>query len=289
MFDVIKDVNAEIIIMDQYISTYNQDLYMKVTVDTEVAKNVKEKNFPTYIFNTVNPAIKNYSGDAMLNNDLKFRICYFIMLNCVLQYLHHPDFKVDDKDLSLISNNLNLENAKETLEKHFSKKYGEEKKEHYEEVVKTLFPAISYAFGAFTSYKAGIGEGSISSKHFTNLKVVMGKEFMNEAYGKVGEEAPATTGNSSQNGKVQAGCYIATCVYKSYDCPEVWCLRRYRDNYLAKHVGGRLFIKTYYKISPSLVKAFGNTKWFNKVFKNYLDKKITKLKNKGYSFLPYKD
>ena len=262
---------------------------MKVTVDTEVAKNVKEKNFPTYIFNTVNPAIKNYSGDAMLNNDLKFRICYFIMLNCVLQYLHHPDFKVDDKDLSLISNNLNLENAKETLEKHFSKKYGEEKKEHYEEVVKTLFPAISYAFGAFTSYKAGIGEGSISSKHFTNLKVVMGKEFMNEAYGKVGEEAPATTGNSSQNGKVQAGCYIATCVYKSYDCPEVWCLRRYRDNYLAKHVGGRLFIKTYYKISPSLVKAFGNTKWFNKVFKNYLDKKITKLKNKGYSFLPYKD
>ena len=26
------------------------------------------------------------------------------------------------------------------------------------------------------------------------------------------------------------GCYVATCVYGSYDCPEVWVLRRFRDN-----------------------------------------------------------
>lgn len=25
------------------------------------------------------------------------------------------------------------------------------------------------------------------------------------------------------------GCYVATCVYGSYDCPEVWTLRRFRD------------------------------------------------------------
>ena len=25
------------------------------------------------------------------------------------------------------------------------------------------------------------------------------------------------------------GCYVATAVYGSYDCPEVWVLRRYRD------------------------------------------------------------
>ncbi len=29
--------------------------------------------------------------------------------------------------------------------------------------------------------------------------------------------------------KNNKGCYIATCVYGSYDCPQVWTLRRFRD------------------------------------------------------------
>ena len=31
------------------------------------------------------------------------------------------------------------------------------------------------------------------------------------------------------------GCYVATAVYGSYDCPQVWTLRRYRDDILAKN------------------------------------------------------
>ena len=31
----------------------------------------------------------------------------------------------------------------------------------------------------------------------------------------------------------KAGCYVATSVYGSYDCPEVWTLRRFRDEVLA--------------------------------------------------------
>ena len=54
-------------------------------------------------------------------------------------------------------------------------------------------------------------------------------------------------------------CYIATCVYGSYNCPEVWTLRRFRDYYLYKHFFGKLFIKIYYKISPVIVKLFGNS------------------------------
>ena len=34
--------------------------------------------------------------------------------------------------------------------------------------------------------------------------------------------------HNETHGKKQ-GCYIATCVYGSYDCPQVWILRRYRD------------------------------------------------------------
>ena len=53
------------------------------------------------------------------------------------------------------------------------------------------------------------------------------------------------------------GCYIATCVYGSYDCPEVWALRRFRDETLENNRAGRLFISLYYAISPTLVKLFG--------------------------------
>ena len=85
------------------------------------------------------------------------------------------------------------------------------------------------------------------------------------------------------------GCYVATCVYGSYDCPEVWALRRYRDEYLSSHLLGRAFIKTYYAISPSFVKHFGHTRWFVGLFKRILDKKVKRLREKGVSDTPYND
>ena len=47
------------------------------------------------------------------------------------------------------------------------------------------------------------------------------------------------------------GCYVATAVYGSYDCPQVWTLRRYRDYTLAETWHGRAFIRTYYAIINS--------------------------------------
>lgn len=86
-----------------------------------------------------------------------------------------------------------------------------------------------------------------------------------------------------------SGCYVATCVYGSYDCPEVWTLRRYRDNILSENVFGRLFIKFYYTVSPTAVKLFGNQMWFHKLFKSPLDKLVTKLQNNGVENTPYND
>lgn len=54
-------------------------------------------------------------------------------------------------------------------------------------------------------------------------------------------------------------CYIATSIYGSYDCPQVWILRRFRDEKLSATCFGKAFIKTYYFLSPSLVKHFGQT------------------------------
>ena len=85
------------------------------------------------------------------------------------------------------------------------------------------------------------------------------------------------------------GCYVATAVYGSYDCPEVWTLRRYRDNQLAKTWYGRLFIHTYYAISPTLVKWFGDTQWFKNMWKPKLDKMVDKLQKEGVENTPYQD
>lgn len=85
------------------------------------------------------------------------------------------------------------------------------------------------------------------------------------------------------------GCYVATCVYGSYDCPEVWTLRRYRDDKLALSLPGRVFIHTYYAISPTIVKVFGRKRWFKAFWKRVLDIKVKKLKMKGFEDSPYND
>ena len=84
-------------------------------------------------------------------------------------------------------------------------------------------------------------------------------------------------------------CYVATAVYGSYDCPEVWVLRRYRDNTLASSFWGRTFIRLYYAVSPTLVKWFGETEWFRSFWKERLDRMVRTLKSKGVSDTPYED
>lgn len=86
-----------------------------------------------------------------------------------------------------------------------------------------------------------------------------------------------------------SGCYVATCVYGSYDCPQVWTLRRFRDNTLASTWYGRAFIHTYYAISPTLVKWFGHTEWFKKMWQGRLDKMVEKLQSDGVESTPYED
>ena len=84
-------------------------------------------------------------------------------------------------------------------------------------------------------------------------------------------------------------CYVATCVYGSYNCKQVYTLRRYRDYKLAKSIPGKIFIKTYYFIGSRAVKLFGKYKWFNRMFKPILDRMVIKLNKKGYLDTPYND
>lgn len=83
----------------------------------------------------------------------------------------------------------------------------------------------------------------------------------------------------------KGGCYIATAIYGSYNCPQVWTLRRYRDRTMSKHILGRLFIRIYYSVSPTMVKRFGNKRWFTYIFRKPLDTIVTKLQKMGMKIL----
>lgn len=108
--------------------------------------------------------------------------------------------------------------------------------------------------------------------------------------GRVWAEKPVNFNSSNNSSKTdKGGCYIATAVYGSYDCAEVWTLRRFRDEYLSKRTWGRCFIKTYYRISPKLVELFGDSKVFTKIFKKPLDKMVERLNRKGIKNTYYED
>ena len=125
-----------------------------------------------------------------------------------------------------------------------------------------------------------IGRAAFSGCKNLSKVVIFGKP-------QIADDAFSDTPYSGK--KLSSGCYVATCVYGSYDCPEVWTLRRYRDNTLAETWYGRAFIRTYYSVSPTIVKLFGDTKWFKKMWREKLDKMIADLQAKGVENTPYQD
>ena len=96
-------------------------------------------------------------------------------------------------------------------------------------------------------------------------------------------------GGSGSSSGSSGGCYVATSVYGSYDCPEVWTLRRFRDDVLAQTWYGRLFIRLYYAVSPTAVKLFGDSQWFQNFFRDRLDKMVSGLQADGFESTPYED
>ncbi|MBQ9618153.1 MAG: hypothetical protein IJR48_07295, partial [Oscillibacter sp.] len=84
-------------------------------------------------------------------------------------------------------------------------------------------------------------------------------------------------------------CYVATAVYGSYDCPQVWTLRRFRDDVLSQTWYGRLVIRAYYAVSPTVIQLFGEKDWFQNFFRDKLDNFLNDLQEDGVASTPYQD
>lgn len=104
---------------------------------------------------------------------------------------------------------------------------------------------------------------------------------------KQSAKSPPLVSNTTE--KSGGGCYIATCVYGSYDCPQVWTLRRYRDDILSKSILGRAFIRVYYAVSPGVVRVFGGSCTIRSMWKKLLDLLVDRLRTSGVKDTPYKD
>lgn len=105
----------------------------------------------------------------------------------------------------------------------------------------------------------------------------------------ISQQTPSVIAQPNISVQKKEGCYIATCVYGSYDCPSVWTLRRFRDEVLRTNFLGRLLIQFYYAVSPALVKWFGNKRLFRYFWKNSLDKLVMYLNKKGIDDKAYED
>ena len=174
---------------------------------------------------------------------------------------------------------------------------------HYDEHGKKVGRSEPGLFGGYTNYdskgnKVGHSDPGLfgSYNHYDNKgrKVgssdpgIFGSYNHRDANGKSsGSSDPGMFG--SYNHSDSQGCYVATCVYGSYDCPQVWTLRRFRDYSLAKTWLGRAFIRVYYATSPTIVRWFGHTGWFQKTWYSVLNKFVSKLNAQGYEDTPYQD
>ncbi len=79
------------------------------------------------------------------------------------------------------------------------------------------------------------------------------------------------------------GCYIATVCYGDEFSSEVLALKSYRDNVLANRWYGKLFIRTYYLVSPSIAKRLRNKTTLNSFIKwAFLDRIINKINDKRH-------
>jgi len=83
------------------------------------------------------------------------------------------------------------------------------------------------------------------------------------------EEAPKSR-QIEVNNKTKEGCFIATACYGDYNHPDVLILRNFRDDILLTNLLGKLFIKHYYNISPSIANKLKKRQLLSTLIKHVL-------------------
>ena len=123
------------------------------------------------------------------------------------------------------------------------------------------FLATEYEFGQ--KLPKDLGK---AIEYFKNA-MELGDDFSEKKYHELVQKRAISSNISNEK---SGPCYVATCVYGSYDSPEVITLRRFRDTSLNSNWTGRKFVQIYYALSPKVVNTLGKHRWFNIVGKTLI-------------------
>lgn len=153
---------------------------------------------------------------------------------------------------------------------------------HYDEKGRKNGSSMPDAWGGYSHYD------NKNRRTGSSMKSAWGGYTNHDAKGRrIGSSMPDGLGGYHNDDST--ACYIATCAYGSYDCPEVWVLRRFRDNVLAQNEFGRRFIRLYYAVSPKLVRVFGSNRHVKRLWRSCLSPLVSALQKRGFSNEPYTD
>lgn len=75
-------------------------------------------------------------------------------------------------------------------------------------------------------------------------------------------------------------CFIATAVFGDPYCPQVLVFRKYRDERLDTNFFGRLFVDTYYKLSPPIAAWLPRHPWMSSNIRHLLNHLARHISNK---------
>lgn len=82
----------------------------------------------------------------------------------------------------------------------------------------------------------------------------------------------------SQSGVKKKGCFIATAAFNTELAPEVVWLQAFRDQVLEHNWAGRVFISSYYAISPPIAKAIEKRESLQLPVRYFLKRVVTSLR-----------
>lgn len=226
--------------------------------------------------------VEKYYNMVEQNSPNNIEAVFFSAYGRVMQSLFETEYYKREQKFKVLNNSISVIDD-----------YYEVTTENKEEVIKKISEALFKMYKSnylrLVNQIAGVGTASWQILLFRSVNTAFLAE-LESIRNKHDEQYIDELIEKHENAfKNNGGCYVATCVYESYDCPEVWTLRRFRDDKLAKTWHGRAFIHVYYAISPKIVKLLGEKKWFKKFWKNKLNRMVEKLKEEGFEDTPYQD
>jgi len=127
----------------------------------------------------------------------------------------------------------------------------------FNSMMKNAAESYEKAIGCFPTPLAYYNLGMAYVNLNRNQEAVSALKKAEETAGEgdsVGLDASKALAKLEQTKGKSGGCYVATACYGSYEHPDVLVLRRFRDEQLMASVPGRLFVWSYYAVSPCLAR-----------------------------------